>query len=356
VSLRLDTVAIAQPSALGDVVACLPMAAAIKLQRPSAKIILIGRGHARSLAEACGLIDHFVEAGAVVAQPQLLNRLGVDAFLAPYLPFTLGMAARHARIPLRVGNLRRPKSLLWANRFIVQGSRLVQRHRALLNLAYLRPLGLHTGYSMSQLAAMPEFDRRLPLPPGLRALLEPARFNLVLHPKSNGSAREWPLRHFCRLLELLPPERVKIFVTGVAGERERLLAEGMLLSLPGVVDLTGKLDLAELVSFLGAVDGFVGASTGPLHIAAAVGIHSLGLFPGRDRATAVRWHPLGRRAQALWSRQQCKPGPGRCPADYRGEFCPCMEDIAPEQVARRVMSWINLDGASAAADAPGPAL
>jgi len=79
----------------------------------------------------------------------------------------------------------------------------------------------------------------------------------------------------------LPPERFRIFLTGRTPEREALLAEApALLTRPGVVDLMGRMSLDQMIAFVGAVDGLVGNSTGPLHIAGALGRHTLGLFPG----------------------------------------------------------------------------
>jgi len=341
VSGRPDCVAIAQPAALGDVVACLPLAGAVRRHWPSTRIVFIGRAYSRPLIEASSLVDCFLDAQAVLDRPTLLAEQMVEAFINPYQFQDLGRAARTARVPLRIGNLRRPRSWLWANRYITQASRRVQHHRALLNLAYLAPLGLPVAYSRTELGNMLDLDRRRPLPPQLDGLLDRRRFNLVLHPKSHGSAREWPLEHFGRLVELLPPERFKVFVTGTARERELLLAEGALLRRAEVVDLCGALELEQLISFLGAADGFVGASTGPLHIAAAAGVRALGLFPGRDRASAARWHPLGRCATALSLRDVCRPGPGRCPANYGGGACACMSGILPGQVAQAVLAWVG---------------
>ncbi|GAC1633818.1 MAG: glycosyltransferase family 9 protein [Nevskia sp.] len=331
--------AICQPDALGDVIACLPMACAIKRHDPDAKIVFIGREYSRPMIERAVAVDRYLDAEAVLARPALLAEHGVGVFLNPYLPTAFGLAARAAGVPIRVGNLR-VKTLGWANRFVVQNTGKVQRHRALLNLRYLRALGIRDEYTLEELGGMVAL--RAPTPDAAtRALLDPARFNLVLHPKSNGSGREWPGAHFERLVGLLPRERVRVFVTGRAHERERLNGECSLLDRAGVVDLCGRLDLDGLIGLLGAVDGFVSSGTGPLHIAAALGTRALGLFPGRDRITAARWHPLGPRGESLSWRTVCPVAAGSCPKNYAGEACACMAGITPEAVAARVLRWLD---------------
>lgn len=332
--------AVAQPAHLGDVVACLPMAAALKRRWPGVRVLFIARQYTRQLVEACVNVDGFVDVEAVLADPGLLARLQVDLFLNPYLVDDLGLAARRAGVPLRVGNLRRLRTLKWANRFIFQGSRRNPRHMANVNLWHLRGAGIRLQCAPAELAQMLGVERLPPLPAELAARLDPQRFNLILHPKSNKNAREWPAAYFDRLADLLPPQRYKIFLSGRAAEREQLQREcPRLLQRPEVENLMGLLDLGQFIAFIGRADGMVCNSTGPLHIAGALGLHALGLYPGRSRASARKWGVLGVRAQSLSLRQDCEPGPGRCPFDYKGEECSCMTGIAPETVAAQVLNW-----------------
>ena len=100
------------------------------------------------------------------------------------------------------------RTLKWANRFIFQGTRGSLRHVANMNLRYLRPLGIKAELGTAELAGLMGLTRLPPLDPALAWVLDPQRFNLVLHPKSNRNAREWPAQHFQRLVELLPAQRL----------------------------------------------------------------------------------------------------------------------------------------------------
>jgi len=338
-SPRQRVVAIEQSLNLGDVISCLPMAAQLKQRFPRDRVLFIARQYTRRLVEACADVDGFLDAEQVLADPQLLRREGVEVFLSPYLHDEYGMAARQAGVRVRVGNLRRLRTLRWANRFIFQGSSRNPRHLANLNLSYLRPLGIDARPPPEEMGGLLAVRCPWP-PPDDSALLDPARFNLVIHPKSNKHGREWPPRYYAALLDLLPAERYKVFFTGVQREREELLAQSPgLLGRSNVVDLMGRLDLGQFLAFLERADGMLASGTGPVHIAGAMGIHTLGLFPGRHLINITRWRPLGHKAEALWVRTECEPGPGRCPRDYQGEECPCMSEITPAAVAQRILSW-----------------
>ena len=47
-----------------------------------------------------------------------------------------------------------------------------------------------------------------------------------------------------------------------------------------VTDTFGRFALPQLLSFIAAADGLVGPGTGPLHLAAVLSIHALGIYPG----------------------------------------------------------------------------
>jgi ADP-heptose:LPS heptosyltransferase len=76
---------------------------------------------------------------------------------------------------------------------------------------------------------------------------------------------------------------------------------------------------------IGAADALVAASTGPLHIAAASGIRTVGLFSMRRPVFPARWAPIGRDVHVLVNDPACP----RCAA---GEACDCITRIAPERV------------------------
>lgn len=337
---KASVVAIVQAAALGDLVVALPMACAIKQHDPSARVLMVAREYSRPLVEASRWLDGYLDSEAVLANPQLLREHGVTTFINPKQSMPLGVAARRAGVPMRIGKLN-PRTLLWANRFVRLETRLVQRHRALLNLAFLKPMGIDIAPTVDALGGMLGLDRLQPLSAEARLLLDPDRFNLVLHPKSNGSGREWPTAHYERLLDLLPSDRLRVFVTGRANEGAVLSRESKLLERPEVVDLTGRFELGEMIAFLQAADGFIASGTGPLHIAAGVGTRALGLFPGRATITSTRWHPLGANGESLSVRSDCQPGVGTCAMNFGGGPCACLSDIRPEMVAQRVVAWLD---------------
>jgi ADP-heptose:LPS heptosyltransferase len=198
-------------------------------------------------------------------------------------------------------------------------------HEAQLNLALLSGLGINKGFPVEEIPDFYGLTRVLPLHDKHRALLDDEKCNLILHPLSFGSAREWGLDNFKKLASLLPAEKFRIFITGTEKEGE-IIRESGIFNLPHITDLSGKFSLAELISFIAAADALVAASTGPLHIAAALGKHAIGIYPPIRPMHPGRWAPLGENADFLVTEKDCND----C---RKGDSCLCMKAIKPETVA-----------------------
>jgi len=333
-------IGIAQPLNLGDVLACFPMAGLLKRALPDAEIIFLAKAYAKPLIDACGHIDGFVDCEAVLEHPALLMDQAIDIMFNPFPCYRLAAAAFRARIPVRVGNLRRSRMLPYSNRFVMYDRRYSHLHEAQIVLKNLAALGLPTKYSLAELAPLMGITRIAPLCVELSSLLCGDRFNLILHPKSNGNGREWPIAHFLELARALPVERYRIFITGLAQEGEILRRDcPELFQLAHVRDVTGRMDLAQFISFMQASNGLVASGTGPLHIAAALGIHALGLFPPRRGMQPSRWQPIGVHAGYLAEPGQCRPSASTCLDQRESPACRCMMALTPARVLDRVLAF-----------------
>jgi ADP-heptose:LPS heptosyltransferase len=332
---------------LGDVVATLPMAGAIKAVCPSATIVFIARRYAEPLVRASRYVDEFFDAEVAQRDADALAAQRLDILLNPYFSVEIAQTAMRAGVPVRIGNLRRPETLRWCNRFVFYGRARTGLHEAALNLSDLRALGLRVTPSIAEMAAFAGVSGIEPLATETAAALAPGRFHLLLQTKSTGNGREWPLEYFLALARMLATERVQVILSGTAAEREIVRAAcPALLTEPNVTDTFGRFTLPQLLALIAAADGLVGAGTGPLHLAAVLGIHALGIYPGRDSINGKRWFPLGPKGEALQVVEIC-PRDAQCDLSLGGP-CRCTIAVTPQMVYERVMAWVNRRGSLAA--------
>jgi ADP-heptose:LPS heptosyltransferase len=190
---------------------------------------------------------------------------------------------------------------------------------------------------LDEVAALSRLHPTEPLGGNFQQLLQNRQahqLNIILHPSSRGSAREWGLDHFGTLAHLLHHAGHRVFITGTAADGEMLRPWLTAHATALAADLTGQLSLPQLLAFIHAADGLVAASTGPLHLAAALGRHALGIYPPLRPTDPGRWAPLGPNTEYLvFDRPNC--------TDCRTQptACTCVRAIQPAHVLARISGW-----------------
>jgi ADP-heptose:LPS heptosyltransferase len=130
--------------------------------------------------------------------------------------------------------------------------------------------------------------------------LLPAGIPLIgLGPTANWWAKIWPAERFAaafRELAASPLSRARAVIFAGPGEAERRLVLPLLAQLPEAIDLTGRLSLPEVAACMRRLDLFIGNDSGLMHLAAAAGAPTLGLF---GPSHLSQYAPAGRRAAAV---------------------------------------------------------
>jgi ADP-heptose:LPS heptosyltransferase len=202
-------------------------------------------------------------------------------------------------------------------------------HEADFCLRLLTPLGLTPPSNpCPRLVPPPEAQARADIL--LRhADLEPGRF-LVVHPGGGGSAGRPGPEDFARFAraarEAACPEAT---LTVSAGPGEEALAQEVAAAC-GAQLLPASPDVLTFQALLTRACFFLAGSTGPLHLAAASAVPTLGFYPWKASQTATRWAPLGPRARAL------SPKPDPCQDCIQGRCTSpsCFARISLDEVAR----------------------
>ena len=165
------------------------------------------------------------------------------------------------------------------------------------------------GHKTLQLARLLKLDHA-PMPvawtaPEDRALaarLLPDGAPLIgLGPTANWSGKVWPAERFVAFAHLLaatilPGARVVLFAGPGAQEAGQIAP--VQTAMPEAIDLTAKLDLPQVAACLARCAIFIGNDSGLMHIAAASGIPTIGLF---GPSPVAEYAPTGLRAMPVVS-------------------------------------------------------
>lgn len=338
---KIEKIIISQTDNIGDMVLTLPMASVIKASLPHCKVVLLARSYTRDIVNGCGAVDEFLDWESVKGLPDAeivhwLQEQKATALLHISKNRRIAKLAKKADIPMRVGTSLRLYHWKYCNKLVFLFRRNSLSHDSQLNLKLLKPLGIYRRMRLSALVPHLRLEPKIALPPQLAKQITRDKFNLIVHPGSHGHGREWPTEHFIAMIKQLPRDRVRVFITGSPTEEARF-RDNLLAQCPEAVNLMGQLNLAELVSFIQVADGLIASGTGPLHVAAALGIKTLGLFPPRKGISPRRWSPLGQQGEFLVHKrgflQTCLP----C---RESTGCACMAQITVSQVIGVVNRWL----------------
>jgi len=318
-----------RPDGIGDEILCLPVASALRLLVPGAKISFLSSDYAAPVLEHHPDVDEVrtVTGRERFADLVAIFRRDIDAalFLKPFR--RLMLAAFAARVPKRVATGYRWYSLL-ANRRVYEHRSDFSKHESEYNLGVLRGLGLDPGPVRPPSLVLTEAERQwakartagLPAP------------RVVIHP-GGRSSRRWRVEHYRTLAHRLAREGVGVILTGSAAEAEYFHGATSDDQAPTslVLDLMGELTVRQLMAVVGSCRAVISGSTGPAHIAAALGVPTVSLFDPRRNQLPVRWQPLGRGLVL-------RPDVPTCPTCIY-EACPywdCLDRITVEEVTQQV--------------------
>jgi len=200
------------------------------------------------------------------------------------------------------------------------------------------------------LAANPE-RRVLRLPDGERPA-DPTgsgRRLACVHPGVGDPTRQWPARHFAALIDLLVSHHdLDVVLIGGADEAETAAEVlDMVTHKEAVRSLVGTTRLTDLPGLLASAALFVGNNSGPNHIAAGLGIPTIGVYSGV--VDARQWGAIGPNAVVVQRQMRCGPCYLAKVADCSRGMA-CMTELHPSavyEVCKQIL-WTKSNGSQSA--------
>lgn len=281
----VERIAVLRPNAVGDFVFSLPALAALRAAYPRAHIALLGkRWHREFLAGRPGPADEVIELpplpglGAPAGATE--DEARTEAFIAEMrlrrfdLAIQLYGGGRHAnpfirRLGARVAVGMRAADAPALDRNLDYRPWHNERLRLLevVALAGAPPAMLAPPLALIERDAA-ELRATLPLPAGPL---------VVLQPGATDPRRRWPARHFAAVGDALAAEGAAIAING-STEEAPLVAEVAEAMRAPVLQPASVLSLSALAALLGRATLVVSNDTGPLHLAQALGTHTVGIY------------------------------------------------------------------------------
>ncbi|MFK8036646.1 MAG: glycosyltransferase family 9 protein [Crocinitomicaceae bacterium] len=295
-------IVISRTDSIGDVALTLPLVGILKEKFTDVKLIFLGNTYTEPIINCIHNIDEvwsWAELKKMEDRQQVnwLKSQNVDVFIHVFPRREIARLAQKAQIKHRIGTSHRLFHMLTCNHRVNFSRKKSNLHEAQLNTKLLKPLAITHNFSLRELHQYLQFNQIEKLEDQFDQMIDQSKKQIILHPKSKGSALEWGVNQFIKLAESLSQDQFQIFFTGT--EDESKYFRNQLPRQDNIIDLSGKMSLQQLIAFINACEILVAASTGPLHIAGLCNINCVGLFTTRRPLHSGRWRPLGSKVNVI---------------------------------------------------------
>lgn len=339
----LSKIAVLRASALGDFVFALPAFEALRSAYPAAEVVLFGREWHRSFLDGrCGPIDRVIPvppvrgvtlapeaeetADAAKAQERFCEAMRQERF---DLAIQLHGGGRYSNALLqRFGATRTialktvdaPALDAWIPYIYYQHE--VLRCLEVVALAGAPAVGIEPRLQVTQ---SDQVEAAAVLGPMSAAPLA------ILHPGASDPRRRWPAAKFAAVGDALARAGARVAVTGT-GPEQGLVAELLGAMHAPAQNLSSRLSIGGLAGVLARASVVISNDSGPLHLAAAVGAPTVGIYWCGNLINAGP-HSRARHRPLLSWQLHCSECGADCTRDRCDHLVSYVADVSVDEVA-----------------------
>ncbi|HQP92278.1 MAG TPA: glycosyltransferase family 9 protein [Candidatus Omnitrophota bacterium] len=298
-----------QLAGLGDMVLALPALTGLRESFPNARISVLSNSRAKEVIRGLGWVDELFVCdnyGDFLFKISALRKKNFDMVINLYRIYSWAGAVKMFFVFSCIGGKywvgRDTDSRGFFYNIKVKEDLPDDIHEVEHKLACIRAVAPDLKDVKPDLRVLPQDQRALELVLESEGI-KPGDLLVGINCATFDPSRNWPSSCYARLAEILSFE-LKAKVAFSAAEKDRAFLKNIKRSTNApIVDLCGKLTVGELIAFIKKCDVYVTPDSGPMHIAAFLGVPLLALF-GEGEYSELR--PFGRDDKIIVIRKPVK--------------------------------------------------
>jgi ADP-heptose:LPS heptosyltransferase len=304
----------------------------LKYNYPDAKIDFLVNKRVYELIQDYPNINkvHTIEKDTIKDIKQICHENNYDLAIAVHPSFPVAMGLFRSGVKYRLGTAYRWYSFLFNIRH-KQHRKDSIKHELEYNLDLLNELNCKQINGLSPHIEVKE-EILISVKNKLKANgIDLTKDYVVIHVPSLSSAKVWSDKNFVDLINMILKDKepdFNIILSGTKGDEVQVKSVIGKLEKNDRVFGVFELNLKELAGLLKMAKFFVGNSTGPIHIAVAVGTFVIGLYSPVKVESPARWGPYTERKKVFVPEQK----------DNSRDV---MDDIKPDIVYRFIKSYFS---------------
>ena len=304
----MKKILISRTDGIGDLLLTTPLIKAVKESEGRPYVAVMAGKYASSVLENSPDLDEIIIYDTEKRQELIrsIKNSRFDACICVFPRFDTASLLAFAGIPRRIGTAYRWFSTLFFNEPVSVHRKHSLKHEANYNLELAQSIiGEKTADKVyyyptdKEREKAGEFIRKKGLDPEF----------IIIHPGSKGSA--WNISE-AKYIEAADKaaEFAKVLLTGGPDEKAKIsrMREKM-KNMDRIVMLEENMTVREFAAVIGGSCLAISGSTGPMHIAAALGVKTLSFFPPDEiKAMRVkRWGPIGNISEIIMPASSKQP-------------------------------------------------
>jgi len=306
---KLQKILVVRNDKLGDFMLAFPSFAFLKQNLPETEIHALVPTYTQALAEQSVYIDRCItDPGRDSGIRQLLTLIrqqDYDAIITLYSTSRVGICALLARIPYRLAPATKIAQIFYNHRLRQRRSRSEKPEYA-YNLDLVKKMLVDFSVDIKPEPQTPFLTFKQETVNKIRAEFcqKHAIGNklpiVFIHPGSGGSANNLSIKQYAEIAQKLTQNRqLSIVISTGPGEEQAGTEISQLLNKTPHTHYHSSEGLVRFAQHINMADLFISGSTGPLHIAGALDVATVGFYPRRRSATSLRWQTLNSQEKRL---------------------------------------------------------
>jgi len=336
--MKQKRILISRPDRIGDVVLSTPIPRAIKKQLPESFVAVLLKEYTKDIYLNNPYVDEIITIDDLLEEKisffnkaRAIRKYHFTHSLALLPNQTINYLLFCAGIGTRIGEGTRLYQYLTFTKSVSRKKYIPLRHEADYCMDLARKIGIVTDDLASEIYLSPEelFEVK-----NLRDQhLNGGKFLIGIHSSSGNSAPNLPVKKYRELIfELKKNPHYGVAVTDNNVPDE-------LKDIEGVAYPNTGLSLRESIKRFAALDCLISASTGPMHLCAALKVRTVSLFCPLTACSPVLWGPRGNINEIIQpSEEYCL---NKCPNDPKKCTFNGKEGIQVEQVISSLEKILN---------------
>ncbi len=294
---NFKNILIVRTDRMGDVVLTIPAIRALRATFPLAKIVLWIDRSTKELVDGLPFIDEIIIEDKTrgwfgyFGHIAILRKKKFDLAVIFHTKNRTNAACFFAGIPYRFG-YRNNKFGFLLNHYVVDERHLGTKHEVEYCMDLLRHIGVNGTDLKLQVPRHKDTDIWAE-----RFFMDHQLFGrpvIAMHPAASCSTRFWPVEFYADLaVRFIRENKAAVIIVGdkfVQPAANKIIAQAG----SSAVDVTGQTSISQLISLLSLCKVLISNDSGPVHLAAAVGIPVISIFlRSQQGINPLRWRPLG---------------------------------------------------------------